>query len=201
MKTAIFDLGNVIVYFSFPKMIAQIASCTGLSPDQIHHYFIEKNLRADYESGQISSEQLYDILHKAAPRSFTKEQLFLAASEIFTPNTPIFPLLKTLKEQGIRLLLLSNTSEAHFEYLLPRTPILSLFDEFILSYKEKASKPDPIIFQKALNMAECPPAECFYTDDIPEYIEAAKTHKIDAELFTDVPTLRSHLSLRSRRIP
>jgi putative hydrolase of the HAD superfamily len=196
MQTAIFDLGNVIVFFSFPKMIAQISACTGLTPAQIHHFFIDKNLRADYEAGQVTSQQLYDAFRTLSPRSFSKEKLFLAASDIFTPNTSLFPLLETLKKQGTRLLLLSNTSEAHFDFIFPRTPILDLFDDYILSYKVKASKPDPKIFQTALKKARCPPAECFYTDDIPEYIAAAKTHGIDAELFTDVPQLKKHLASR-----
>lgn len=196
IKTVTFDLGNVIVFFSFPKMVAQLSFCTGLTPEQIHHLLIEKNLRELYESGQINSEQLYQSFKQVASKPFSREALFYAASDIFVPNTQIFPILESLKKKGTRLLLLSNTSEAHFHFLSPRLPILNLFDDKILSYQVKASKPDPKIFQAALAKTQCKPSECFYTDDIPEYVAAAKTHGIDAELFTDVSQLKKHLTSR-----
>ncbi len=196
VKTAIFDLGNVIVFFSTPKMIAQLALCTGLSQDQVRHLLIDRKLQSLYESGQLTSEDLYRAFLSETNKKFTREDLFYAASDIFIPNTPIFPLIEHLKKQGIRLLLLSNTSEAHYHFIAPRLPIIQLFDAKILSYQVQAIKPQSAIYHEALAQAQCKPKECFYTDDIPEYIAAAKTHGIDAVLFTDVADLSHQLAVR-----
>ena len=44
-------------------------------------------------------------------------------------------------------------------------------------------KPQPEIFQAAVELAGCLPGECFYTDDIAAYIEAARRMGIDAVQF------------------
>lgn len=199
MKTVAFDLGNVLVFFSYKKMVAQLAACTALKPEQIQELLIHRQLRDRYESGQLTDDELYSEFIQIAPKKATKTEFFHAASDIFTPNHEIVPLVHSLKKQGIRLILLSNTSSAHIDFLKPRTPLLDLFDAKIFSFEVQASKPSPKIFQAAIQAAQCEPFECFYTDDIPEYIAAGRTEGLDAELFTDVPTLRSHLT--ARQIP
>jgi putative hydrolase of the HAD superfamily len=197
IKTVIFDLGNVLVFFSFEKIIAQVSSLTGLSPQAIHELLVRRELHGAYESGKISSENIYQIFLKESPKPFTPQEFFFAASNIFQPNDSIFPLLKTLKKKDLRLVLLSNTSPAHYDFLTPRLPILNLFDAKVLSFEVGALKPHPRIYSAALEAAQCSPQECFYTDDIPEYILAARTYGIDAEVFTDVKTLQEQFRQRS----
>lgn len=177
-------------------MLLQISECTGLSVPQIQDLLNSQNLRERYETGEVDSNLLYQIFQSSAKKPFTAREFYYAASDIFTPNEPIYPLVYSLKEQGLRLVLLSNTSPAHFEFISNRYPVLNHFDAKILSYEVRACKPDPHIYRAAIEAALCSPQECFYTDDIPEYIEGAKEHGIDAEIFQDVPTLKMHLSKR-----
>jgi putative hydrolase of the HAD superfamily len=196
IRTAIFDLGNVLVFFALDKIFSQVSCITGLSPQAIQELLIRRKLQFAYESGKISSEELYAIFLNESPRSFTSQEFFHAASDIFHPNEPMEPLLKTLKKNGLRLVLLSNTSPAHFEFLTSRLPMLALFDAKILSYQVGALKPHHRIYSAAIEAAQCSPQECFYTDDIPEYVVAARTHCIDAEVFTDAFSLESQLKKR-----
>jgi FMN phosphatase YigB (HAD superfamily) len=57
-------------------------------------------------------------------------------------------------------------------------------------------KPDERIFAAAVANAQCEPGECFFTDDIELYIEAARRHGIDAEQFSSEETLRQQLRRR-----
>ena len=196
IKTIIFDLGNVLVFFSYEKIISQISSLSGLSPHIIKELLIRKELHGAYESGKISDEEIYNIFLKEAPQSFSQEQFFLAASDIFQLNDPIYPFVKALKKRGFRLILLSNTSPAHYQFLTPRLPILDLFDAKILSYEVKALKPHPRIYAAAIEAAGCSPQECFYTDDVPEFVSAARVHGIDAEVFTNVQELEKQCKKR-----
>ncbi len=196
-KTAFFDLGNVLVFFSVPKMVAQMAHCTGLAREKISELLLGKGLRDLYEMGTLTSEGLFEIFRQLSPKTFSAKEFFEAASDIFQPNEGCYPLLKALKSKGIRLLALSNTSHAHFEFLKNNFTFLNLFDEFILSYQVGAAKPDPKIYTAALSIAGCTPQECFYIDDIPEYIEMAKTCGIDGEVFKDVASLKEHLTSRN----
>jgi len=195
-KTVIFDLGNVLVFFNLEKIYSQVSAISGISPQAIQELLIQRKLHGAYESGKISSEGLYKIFLSASAKFFTQEDFFFAASDIFQPNEPMIPLLTALKKKGFRLVLLSNTSPAHFEFLTHRLPILKLFDAKILSFEVGALKPHHRIYSAAIEAAQCSPHECFYTDDIPEFIIAARTHGIDAEIFTDAPKLQSHLEKR-----
>ena len=196
IKTVIFDLGNVLVFFSYEKIIAQISALTGLSPQKIQELLIQKELHGAYESGNISGEEIYNIFLNESSNSFSQEQFFFAASDIFQRNDPIYPLVKKLKKRGYRLILLSNTSPAHYNFLTTRLPILEIFDAKILSYEVKALKPHPKIYRAAIQAAQCSPQECFYTDDVPEFVLAAKAHGIDAEVFRDVTDLECQCKKR-----
>jgi HAD superfamily hydrolase (TIGR01509 family) len=192
MKTIFFDLGNVLIFFDFPKMLKQMSSCTGIPVETIRQ-MLDTQAKL-YETGRLSDDELVENFQRVAPTTFTKEAFLHAASDIFTPNEPMFSLLDALKRH--RLMLLSNTSPAHFHFLRQRYPILDLFDGYVLSYEVGAAKPDPKIFRHALEKAGCAPQECFYTDDLPENIAAAKSHGIDSEVFKNEPILRVQLQTR-----
>jgi HAD superfamily hydrolase (TIGR01509 family) len=57
-------------------------------------------------------------------------------------------------------------------------------------------KPSPEIFQAALKLCGCLPEECFYTDDIAAYVEAARQLGIDAVQFESLAQLQRELKAR-----
>ena len=80
--------------------------------------------------------------------------------------------------------LVSNTNTLHFEMIRETYGhLLRHFDHLVLSYEVHAMKPQAEIFQAAVERAGCRPQECFYTDDIAAYIEAARRMGIDAVTF------------------
>lgn len=193
IKTVYFDLGNVLVFFSLPKMFEQLSNCFGVQPLEIKRIIFETPLREQYEKGWITTEDLHESVQKLAPRKCPVDRFLDAFTDIFTPNVDLWPLVAALKRNGIRLVLLSNTSEAHFEYLFSKYRILQMFDHHILSYKVGAWKPEIAIFAKALEIAQCKTHECFYTDDIAEFIHAAKTVGLQGTVFSNVPQLKEDL--------
>lgn len=193
-QTVFFDLGNVLVFFDLDRMVRQLASCTQI-PEQLlkEQSFQLRKTFYQYEEGCLTTQELYQHLRSRTSHVFSLEDLQLAISDIFTPNLELWPIVEKLKNQGSKLVLISNTNESHFQFIQSRYPILNQFDRFILSYKVKACKPQPEIYQRALEEAQ---GNTFYTDDIPEFIEAGRLAGLDAEVFTDVPTLQHHLIAR-----
>lgn len=196
LKTVYFDLGNVLIFFSLPKLFSNLSQCTGLNPEKIENFLYRTDLREQYEKGLIRTEELYQKFSNVATKSFSLLAFTAAFSDIFTPNYEIWPLVKQLKDQGMRLVLLSNTSECHFKHADTHYPVLQLFDHKVLSYEIGAWKPDQKIFHHALKFAKCAPEECFYIDDIPEFIENARIAGLPGEIFTDVPKLKQQLIQR-----
>lgn len=196
IQTMYFDLGNVLVFFSHEKMYKQLSHLTELTPDAIRAILRDNQMLLQYETGKISTEDLYKHFFDASPRIFSFSEFTHAASDIFTPNEELFPIIKELKRQNIRLILLSNVSECHFNRVWSSYPILAEFNDWVLSYKAGACKPNPLIFEKALAIAECPHEHCFFVDDIPEFVEAARASGLDSEVFSNVATFKEHLKER-----
>ncbi|MBX9743647.1 MAG: HAD family phosphatase [Chlamydiales bacterium] len=200
IQTMYFDLGNVLIFFSHQKMYQQLASISGLSADFLQSIFIQDGLGLQYETGCITTNDFYSHLHKLGNRDFSKEEFVQATSQIFHPNEEMPPIIEEMKQQSIRLILLSNTSECHFNYIAQNYPIIHKFDELVLSYKVGACKPNPMIFQHALKLAECPHSHCFFVDDVLEYVEAARKVGLDSEVFSNMNLFRQHLRDRGLTI-
>jgi putative hydrolase of the HAD superfamily len=177
-------------------MFQQIAQCTGLTPDVVQDILVREKVHQSYESGQIDSSSFYQIFQARSPHSFTLPAFLEAASDIFTPNESLFPLVRQLKEKGLRLVLLSNTSECHYNRVYTHYPTLRLLDDQVLSFEVGALKPSEQIFLEALSKAQCDPKYCFYTDDVPEFVDGARKVGLDSEIFTGVSALKSALGLR-----
>jgi putative hydrolase of the HAD superfamily len=77
-------------------------------------------------------------------------------------------------------------------------PHLRHFHDLTLSYEVGALKPEEAIYRAALKQAGCKPEECFYTDDIPEFVEGGRRFGFDSVQFESREQLEREL--RSRRI-
>lgn len=194
IRTCLFDMGNVLVYFSHDRMCEQLGQLCDRSTAEIRQLLIDSGVQWNYERGQISPTQLHEWLQEATSRKFPFEDLNRASSDIFWLNEPIVPVLDQLKAQGLRLVLLSNTCITHFEWVRDHYDVLQRFDACVTSCGAGAIKPEPAIYAAALREIGCEPGECFYTDDIPNYVAAGRQHGLLAEVFTDVPNLRGQLS-------
>ena len=60
----------------------------------------------------------------------------------------------------------------------------------------KSLKPAPEIYREAIARAGCLPGECFYTDDVPEYVEAARREGMDAVPFRGREELEREMRAR-----
>lgn len=196
IRTFLFDMGNVLVHFSHDRMCAQIGALCGLSGPEMRKLLIDSGLQWEFERGRVSAEEFCAGLGAAAGAQFELAALKHAGSDIFDLNKPMLPILDALKARGHRLVLLSNTSIAHFEFVQENYDVLDRFDDFVVSFRVGALKPDRAIYEAALRTIQCDPSECFYTDDISAYVDAAREFGLQAEVFTDAATLRTQLHQR-----
>ena len=196
IRTVLFDLGNVLVNFSHDQMCDQIGNVCDRPGDDVREFLFDGDLQGQFERGEISQDEFHEKFTNWANRPIDADELFEAASDIFVSNDGIDRILAEIKAQGIRLVLLSNTSVAHFEFVMQRFDVLQEFDDYVVSYRVGALKPDPAIFEAALAAIECEAGESFYTDDIEENIEAGRGHGLQAEVFRGADTLIQQLKQR-----
>ena len=178
-------------------MCDQIGALCGLTGREMRELLIDSGLNREFERGGVSEDEFRVRLETTTGAQLDLDEVRHAGSDIFTLNEPIVPVLDALKRRGHRLVLLSNTNISHFEFVRTKFDVLSRFDECVTSYGVGAAKPEAPIFEAAKGAIGCPPKECFYTDDIPQYVEAARGHGFDAEVFVGVPQLIGHLRDRA----
>ena len=200
IETVLLDMGNVLVHFSHDLMCAQMGGLCGLGGAEVRRLLLESDLQWEFERGRISIAEFHARFEKAVGRRVDRDELLHAGSNIFELNESIVPVLDELKRQGRRLVLLSNTSVAHFGFIKERWDVLARFDDYVVSYKVGAIKPEAAMFETALERIHCPPQACFYTDDIAAYVERGREFGLDAEVFTDTAAFIEHLSERGIKI-
>ncbi len=196
IKTCWFDLGNVILPFNFTPAFKTLGHMAKTQPKHIEQYFINRpHFEADLDEGRLHAYQLYRMLKKEFKITDLRYAEFKTIwNDIFKEDILVSKTLKQLKSLGIKLILISNTNKLHFEHIHETYPILSQFDDFILSYKLKTRKPNRDIYESALKISKAHPHQIFYTDDRADLISAAKkNHGVHAHTFTTATKLRRAL--------
>ena len=91
--------------------------------------------------------------------------------------------IKELKAKGFHVFGLSNWSEETFALVRPVYPILNLMEDMVISGIERMMKPDPRIFQLALQRFGIKAEETAFIDDNPNNVAAANALGITGILF------------------
>jgi len=200
IKTFLFDLGNVLVDFSHDQMCRQMGEVCHVSPDQMKAFLFGDDYHLEFERGRVSAEEFHRGIEQHFATSIEAETLRVASADIFTVKPDMLAVLRSLRSQSFRLVMLSNTNSLHFEHIRNNFDLVKYFDDFVLSYEVGAAKPEPDIYQAALTKIACEPAGCFYTDDIPDYVAAAREFGLQAEVFTDSEQFIAHLAERGVQV-
>lgn len=190
IKTCFFDMGNVLVHFSHDRMCQNIANVCGWPEAQVRTFLIDEGRQWKLERGEVSEDQFCQDVGTAVGRSIDADLLRHAAADIFWLNDSIIPLLQQLRNAGLRLVLLSNTSVTHLRYIETHFNVLDYMHDRITSWEVGALKPEPAIFEAALSIAGCQPHECFYTDDIQAYTDRAASMGIHTHTYKTTPALK-----------
>jgi glucose-1-phosphatase len=199
IRTVIFDLGKVLVGFDFQRGYDRLQPLCGHPVSEIRQRIATTGLVPKLESGQIASRDFVSKLGETLGITLDYSEFCEIWSSIFLPGTLVPESMVSGLKKRYELVLLSNTNEMHFEMLEQTYPILRHFEKRALSHLVGAVKPSPLIYRKAVELAGCRPEECFFTDDIPEYVEGARQLGIDAVQFLSATQLQEELVKRNLR--
>jgi len=196
IRAVFLDIGNVVLYFSHEKMCRQLAAACGTTPDAIRRGILESGYTTPYDRGDVTSEEFVARLEEIADRELDMAAVRRAAASIFVPNPAVFALVEALARQGVELGVLSNTCEIHTSDAIEQFDVFRHFRHRIYSHRVRAVKPEEAIFRAAWEAAGCEPGECFFTDDRPDFIVAARRAGLQAETFRGARYLRAQLARR-----
>lgn len=197
-KAVIFDLGRVLIHFDFKRGYRALEGLCPYAAAEIPAKLAPTGLVERFETGLVEPREFVTRLCAILDMNIDYARFCEIWSCIFTEALIPESLLAGLASR-YRLLLLSNTNAIHFEMLRATyAPLLRHFHDLVLSFEVKAMKPQPAIYQAVIDRAGCRPEECFFTDDIAEYVAAARHAGIDAVQFQSAGQIEEEL--RSRGI-
>jgi HAD superfamily hydrolase (TIGR01509 family) len=197
-KAILFDLGRVLIHFDFRRGYRALEGLCPYAAEEIPRRLAGTGLVERFETGLVEPREFVDQMCEILDLQVDYDQFREIWSSIFTDILIPESMLEGLRRR-YRLVLVSNTNALHFEMIRETYGhLLRHFDDLVLSYEVRAMKPRPEIFRTAVERAGCLPEECFYTDDIVAYIEAAKRIGIDAVAFESRTQLEA--AMRERKI-
>jgi glucose-1-phosphatase len=195
LRAVIFDIGRVLVKVDVPRAIEGLSQGISLSPEEIWSA-IEKDPRwHDWQEGRISPHDWHLHVTKRLGSRLKFDEFRAAWNRSLDP-APLQSndLLATLAKR-CKLALLSNTDPIHVAHLEATFDFFQFFPVSVRIYScsVRASKPSPVIFQAALKALKTPAAQSVFIDDIPEFVDAARSLGLRAIHYQDPSQLRSEL--------
>lgn len=175
LAAIILDLGNVLIDFDHRIAARRIAKFTDNEPEEVFDLFFDSELTRRFEAGKIQPENFFSEVKKILHSDIEYQEFLPIWNEIFflsEKNHQVYRLAKFLK-QKYRLALLSNINTLHYRYLKQKFEVFDIFDNILASCDLGLTKPDPLIYKKALDMLGVMPRKAVYFDDRAELVEMA----------------------------
>ena len=196
IKAILLDLGNVLIGFDFARGYRALADVCRYPAEQIPEVISESGLVLPYERGEISSQDFFSRLSQLLGLRVSYEQFCNLWTSIFLPGSLVPEELLIALRRRYPMVLVSNTNDIHYRMIEDSYPLVRHFDAHILSYRVGAAKPAEKIYEEAVRAARCRAEECFFTDDVEAYVEAARRKGLDAVQFRGAGELVEELRRR-----
>jgi len=166
----VFDLGNVLLFVNegifFDKLRPRCRT------ERLEEEFAQRYDRARISRGGDFAA-FYEELVRDLGLSMGFEEFRAAWNDIFELNPPM---LEVVKQSPRPRYLLSNTNEPHVEWIREHYPqIFPLFDRCVLSNEVGMRKPEAGIYRHVQSLSGAAPERHVFIDDIPEFVQGART--------------------------
>jgi len=168
ITACVFDLGNTLVNDTHLTVAAStemgnwLCANAGVeSPEVFATTYRRFNYRTNrpFISHTFGEPEFFEQTFKAlavdavSPRDALEKYREILIGK-FHPDPDVVEALQILKENGIRLALLSNERVKRVDAYMEKTDLARFFDTIIVSEKIGVEKPDPRIFREVLNRLE-----------------------------------------------
>lgn len=184
IKNIIFDIGNVLTYYTWDKHIHSFGFSEEIC-ERVAAATVKSQEWNEFDRGVLSDQEVVELLVKNDP-GVGKEirQMTADLSGLVERADYAIPWLKELKKKGYHVYYLSNFSYKAEKECRKALDFLPYMDGGILSCNEKLVKPQPEIYRRLLTKCGLKAEECIFLDDVEANVEAARDEGIAAIRFT-----------------
>ena len=180
IRNIIFDLGGVIITLDQPQAIRRFKALGLADADQRLDAYTQGGIFGDLERGAITAEDFRRELSLLVGHEVSYDECRHAwlgyCREL--PQRNLDALVR-LRQEGYRLLLLSNTNPYMMSWVMSPDfdghghSLEYYLDACYCSYEMGVMKPDQTIFSRVLAAEQIMPSETLFVDDGPRNVAAA----------------------------
>lgn len=183
IKTVVFDIGQVLVDFAWEEVLRKVAPEETLY-ERLARATVLNPVWNEYDRGIWTIEEVEDAFVKCDPEieSYIRSAVD-RVGEMIRMRDYAISWIRDLKEQGLRVLILSNYGKKAYRESIEALRFLPETDGGILSYRVGLIKPDPAIYRELFRMFQLVPEECVFIDDRKENILAARQQGMQGIVF------------------
>lgn len=192
IRVVMFDIGGILEVIPeggdpatrFPALDKEWEARLDLPPGHLSRCF--EPIAADGAFGRCGYDEWCARFHAATGMNQEDFAAYMTAFwDIYmgNPNEELIAWFRALRPR-YRTAILSNSFVGAREQEEARYGFTSLVDLAIYSHEEGVRKPDPRIYEIAIERLGVAPAEILFLDDLQENVEAARAAGIEAVLFT-----------------
>lgn len=192
IEAVIFDLGNVLIGFDHTIAVKKILRHTPKKSKDIYDLFFDSDLTQEFEKGKTGTLEFFEQIKAALELKISYGEFLPIWNEIFFSKPETEDFVGSLNS-GIKLALLSNINQLHYEYIREEfSSTIGLFeaDKIIPSFRTGFIKPDKEIYDLALKALGVPRESVVYVDDRLDLIEAALSYGIKSIQFKSAKELK-----------
>ena len=173
IKAVFFDLGGVIVRTEFQAPREQLAERLGLEYDDLNRIVFDSDSGIKATMGEISSEDHWASIIKRLKRPAS--ELVAIREEFFAGDIVDRTLVEYIRSlRGKYKTGLISNAWSDLRDFIVREKFEDAFDQMIISAEVGAAKPEPKIFQIALEQFGVRPNEAVFIDDFLINIEGCE---------------------------
>lgn len=185
IKAVFFDIGNVLLHFDKAKVAESVRTVLNRPDCDVEACFWtgSESVTAPSEAGRMTPKQTYEAFREKTGYRGGFHAFRTLWCEQFTINRPAARALAELSK-ALPVYLLSNTNALHWEHFKKRYLFTRQAKGAVLSFEVGACKPDAAIYRAAVKMAGVPASACFFIDDLPANVEAARAFGMKAEVYS-----------------
>jgi len=192
LKAAFFDLGGVIVRTEFQAPRQQLADRLGMDYEDLCRVVFDSDSGLKASIGEISADAhwasvVQRLKRPASEISLIREEFF--AGDIV--DRTLIEYIRSLRGK-YRTGLISNAWSDLRDFIV-REKFDDAFDQMIISAEVGEMKPEPKIFQTALEQLGVQPREAVFVDDVYINIEGCEKVGIKGIHFRDVESTLKQL--------
>ncbi len=183
IRAVIFDFGGVLVRTEDASGRRKWEQRLGLSPGELDRLVFASDLAQRSMIGQATQRDVWS--HIAARYGLDDIALQQMRRDFWSGDRLDEDLVQFLGmlRPRYKTAILSNAWPGARRMFTEHFQLHTVVDEFIISSEEGIAKPDPRIYQIALQRLSVQPHEAIFVDDFPENIEGAQRLGITAVLF------------------